>query len=267
MKSCVDFWLYLAQFFLEWEMFQTKVVEKIKTHILCSVNVFLKSRCLRDNVENLGTAGQATNLHLWSYLDEFYLEREMFQTKFVEKINTHISCSVNVFLKSRRLRDNVENLGTAGQATNLHLWSYLDEFYLEREMFQTKVVEKINTLILCLVNVFLKLRRLRDNVENLGTARQATNKHFLSYLDEFYTEREMFQTKVVEKIKTHILCSVNVFLKSRRLRDNMGKMSYFWLGHRSQYGACALHAGYLRPQTHTHNTCYSLLFHYNKWFH
>ena len=24
---------YLAQFFLEWEMFQTKVVEKIKTHI------------------------------------------------------------------------------------------------------------------------------------------------------------------------------------------------------------------------------------------
>ena len=25
---------YLAQFFLEWEMFHTKVVEKIKTHIL-----------------------------------------------------------------------------------------------------------------------------------------------------------------------------------------------------------------------------------------
>jgi len=27
---------YLAEFFLEWEIFQTKVVEKIKTHILCS---------------------------------------------------------------------------------------------------------------------------------------------------------------------------------------------------------------------------------------
>ena len=27
---------YLAQFFLECEMFQTKVVDKIKTHILCS---------------------------------------------------------------------------------------------------------------------------------------------------------------------------------------------------------------------------------------
>jgi len=31
---------YLAPFFLEWEMFQTQVVEKIKTHILCSVTFF-----------------------------------------------------------------------------------------------------------------------------------------------------------------------------------------------------------------------------------
>ena len=27
-----NFWSYLAQFFLEWKMFQTKVVEEIKTH-------------------------------------------------------------------------------------------------------------------------------------------------------------------------------------------------------------------------------------------
>jgi hypothetical protein len=32
--------LYLAQFFLEWGMFQTKVVQKLKTHILCSVTLF-----------------------------------------------------------------------------------------------------------------------------------------------------------------------------------------------------------------------------------
>jgi len=30
------FLLYLAQFFLEWEMLQTKVVEKIKTQIFLS---------------------------------------------------------------------------------------------------------------------------------------------------------------------------------------------------------------------------------------
>jgi len=40
MKTNIIFCSYLAQFFLEWEMFWTKVVEKIKTHILCSVTFF-----------------------------------------------------------------------------------------------------------------------------------------------------------------------------------------------------------------------------------
>jgi hypothetical protein len=31
------FWSHLAHFFLEWEKFQTEVVHKIETHILCSV--------------------------------------------------------------------------------------------------------------------------------------------------------------------------------------------------------------------------------------
>jgi len=34
MKTKLQFWTYLAHFFLEGEMFRTKVVEKIKTHIL-----------------------------------------------------------------------------------------------------------------------------------------------------------------------------------------------------------------------------------------
>jgi len=33
---------YLAQFHLEWEMFETKVVEKFKTHILYLVTFFSK---------------------------------------------------------------------------------------------------------------------------------------------------------------------------------------------------------------------------------
>jgi len=37
MKTNIYFWSYLAQFFLEWEKFQTKFVEKIKTHMLCSI--------------------------------------------------------------------------------------------------------------------------------------------------------------------------------------------------------------------------------------
>jgi len=35
-----------------------------------------------------------------------------------------------------------------------------------------------------------------------------TDIHFLSYLAQLILELEMFQTKVVEKIKTNILCSV-----------------------------------------------------------
>jgi hypothetical protein len=35
MRTFVHFWQYLSEFFLEWEMFETNVVEK--KHILCSV--------------------------------------------------------------------------------------------------------------------------------------------------------------------------------------------------------------------------------------
>ena len=42
MKTNIHLWSQLAQFFLEWKMFQTKVVEKIKTHILHSVTIFGK---------------------------------------------------------------------------------------------------------------------------------------------------------------------------------------------------------------------------------
>jgi hypothetical protein len=40
MKTNIHFWSYLAQFFLEWEMFQTEVIEKIKTHDLYSVTFY-----------------------------------------------------------------------------------------------------------------------------------------------------------------------------------------------------------------------------------
>ena len=42
-------------------MFQTKVVVKLKTHILCSITLSRISCRLRDSVEKLRTARQATN--------------------------------------------------------------------------------------------------------------------------------------------------------------------------------------------------------------
>jgi len=54
-----------------------------------------------------------------------------------------------------------------------------------------------------------------------------------------------------KNIKLHILCSVTFFFrKSCRLWDNVEK--YCTAGQATwPYGACALHAGYLRLQTHT----------------
>ena len=59
MKTNIHFWPYLTQFFLEWEMFQTKVVDKIKTHILSSVTIFRKSCFMWDKVEKFCIDGQA----------------------------------------------------------------------------------------------------------------------------------------------------------------------------------------------------------------
>jgi hypothetical protein len=41
MISYVYLWYYLAEFFLEWEIYQVRVVDTIKTHILISVYVSL----------------------------------------------------------------------------------------------------------------------------------------------------------------------------------------------------------------------------------
>jgi hypothetical protein len=51
MKTYLHLWWYSAVFFLELEVFQTKVAGKIKTYILCSVKFFRKSCRLWDDVE------------------------------------------------------------------------------------------------------------------------------------------------------------------------------------------------------------------------
>jgi hypothetical protein len=61
MKTYVYLWQYLAEFFLELEILQRNVVERIKTHILCWITICLKSCRLWDNVEKYGTVRQATN--------------------------------------------------------------------------------------------------------------------------------------------------------------------------------------------------------------
>jgi hypothetical protein len=46
MKTNTHFRSYLAQLFLEWEMLQTKILEKLETHVLCSVTCILENRAV-----------------------------------------------------------------------------------------------------------------------------------------------------------------------------------------------------------------------------
>ena len=65
MYACVPLlWSFLFQLFLEWEMFQTKDVEKIETSILRSETFSPKSCRIRDKVENYGKSQTG---HGWQY--------------------------------------------------------------------------------------------------------------------------------------------------------------------------------------------------------
>jgi len=61
MKTNIHFCSYLAQFFWEWKVFQSNVVENIKTRVTCSVTFFPVILFLWDNVEKYGRAGQTTD--------------------------------------------------------------------------------------------------------------------------------------------------------------------------------------------------------------
>jgi hypothetical protein len=61
MQTDIHLWSHLAELLLEWEMFQTEVVQKIKTNILCSITFSRKLCRLWDIVENCRWPGQTTD--------------------------------------------------------------------------------------------------------------------------------------------------------------------------------------------------------------
>jgi len=90
MKTSIHFLSYLAEFSLEWEMFQTEAVEKIKTHILCSITFFFLNSCrLWDNVEKYCSAGQATDDNMVLALPCWITNKR--KTK---AINSHSDCVI-----------------------------------------------------------------------------------------------------------------------------------------------------------------------------
>jgi hypothetical protein len=89
-----------------------------------------------------------------------------------------------------------------------------------------------------------------------------TNIHFWSYLTYFFVERKMFQKKVLEKIETHILCSIAYFWKLC-LYETMWK-NIVEPG-RHQMTVWHMHfACWIRKATNTYWDYVILLFHCNK---
>jgi hypothetical protein len=82
-----------------------------------------------------------------------------------------------------------------------------------------------------------------------------TNIRFSSYVAQFFFEREMLLTTVVDKINTHILCWIDFF--PPKIMPFMR-----WCGKifRAVTGACALHAVYLSLQTHWGNVIFTAFF-------
>lgn len=64
MKAYVHFWPYLTLFFLEWERVQTKHVDKIKMHRLCSIYFYRMSCRWKCNVKKDGRTRQATHANI-----------------------------------------------------------------------------------------------------------------------------------------------------------------------------------------------------------
>ena len=109
MNANLHIWLYLAQFFLEWEMFRTEVVEKIGTHILCPITFFFqKLYRLRDIVEKYCRARQATDdniahaycmLVTWGYKHTLRICNNCFSTT-VRVVRTRPSVTFYVYCLS-----------------------------------------------------------------------------------------------------------------------------------------------------------------------
>jgi len=98
-----------------------------------------------------------------------------------------------------------------------------------------------------------KIRVLLKSDKNNGYITWRSILHFLIITHSIFQNEKYFRKKGVETIKTHFVFN-NYFSKLVPFMRKSGKISYSRRGHRWQYGACALHAGYLSCK-HTLRIC------------
>ena len=122
LKTFTYLWYYLALCFLECEIFQTKFVEKIKTHILCQINFFLiRAVCeiiwknivepdKAQTVENMRIAScipKATNAHSECVIRTYSFSTATMVTRTLLDVRLHVHCLCLLFMKRNESRKMV----------------------------------------------------------------------------------------------------------------------------------------------------------------
>ena len=82
MKTIVPILFYLPHFFLELKMLETRFVEKLEIHILCSITSFRELCCFNIMWENIVERGRP-HLTIWRMRIAYWIPRVT---------NTHSGC-------------------------------------------------------------------------------------------------------------------------------------------------------------------------------
>ena len=97
------------------------------------------------------------------------LTKDGFSWNFTFEYFSEISQKFNLYSNLTRIKGMFIR-------TNVHLWEYLADFFLEWEMFQTEVVGWFKIQILCLITFFRKSCPSWNNVEKYNKVIQAQMK-------------------------------------------------------------------------------------------
>jgi hypothetical protein len=107
-------------------------------------------------------------------------------------------------------------------STCIHLWLCLAECFLEWQMLETKFVKKMKSHSLLWINFFLqKPRRLWNNVEKCGTAREAINSN--------KQWRIRFAFWIIKATETCSECIILLFHSKKSLHKRAWTLHYVYI--------------------------------------
>ena len=100
MKPNINFWSYLAQLSSEWEMFQTKFVDKIKTHVLYSVTFFFRKSAVYRIMWRETVEPSRPQMTVWRMRVECWIPKAT-NTSTLRISNTHCFSAAKMFARTR----------------------------------------------------------------------------------------------------------------------------------------------------------------------